>query len=95
LLPRLAAPEATATIGARTEHLRVRRAAGGAGIGRVRWIEHLGDANHLHLRVADGGDEHDLVILTDPGAGLVVGDAVEVDFVAPLFFGADGRRIEA
>ncbi|MFN8937393.1 MAG: ABC transporter ATP-binding protein [Pseudomonadota bacterium] len=95
LLPRLAAPEATVTIGARTEHLRVRRAAGGAGIGRVRWIEHLGDANHLHLRVADGGDEHDLVILTDPGAGLVVGDAVEVDFVAPLFFGADGRRIEA
>ena len=63
LLPRVAAPAAAATVGARTEHLRVRRAANGSAIGRVRWIEHLGDA-------------------------------VDVDFVAPLYFDAGGRRID-
>ena len=89
LLPRLKAPDAAATVGARTEHVRVSKAANGSALGRVRWIEHLGDANHLHLRLG----EHDFVTLTAPGTPLTVGDAVDVDFVAPLFFDASGRRI--
>jgi multiple sugar transport system ATP-binding protein len=89
LLPRLNTPSATATVGARTEHVRVSKAANGSALGKVRWIEHLGDANHLHLRLG----EHDFVTLTDPATPLKVGDAVDVDFVSPLFFDAAGRRI--
>lgn len=89
LLPRLNTPSATATVGARTEHVRVSKAANGSALGKVRWIEHLGDANHLHLRLG----EHDFVTLTDPATPLKVGDAVDVDFVTPLFFDAAGQRI--
>jgi multiple sugar transport system ATP-binding protein len=95
LLPALRAPAGTAIVGARTEHLRVRPASNGSAIGRVRWIEHLGDADHLHLRVGGADAEADLVSLSAPGAALAVGDAVDVDFVAPLFFDASGQRIEA
>jgi len=93
LLPALRVPEGTTTIGARTEHLRVRPAANGAGIGRVRWIEHLGDANHLHLRVGPAGAGADVVSLGAPGMPLAVGEEVDVDFVAPLFFDAAGQRV--
>jgi multiple sugar transport system ATP-binding protein len=93
LLPRLRVPAETATVGARTEHVRVHKAINGVAFGRVRWIEHLGDANHLHLRVGDPSGESDLVTLTDPATPLAVGDAVDVDFIAPLYFDAQGRRI--
>jgi multiple sugar transport system ATP-binding protein len=95
LLPALRAPAGAATVGARTEHLRVRPAANGNAIGRVRWIEHLGDADHLHLGVGPADAEADLVSLSAPGTALAVGDAVDVEFVAPLFFDAGGQRIEA
>ena len=88
-LPRLAAPARAATVGVRTEHVRVRKAANGAALGRVRWIEHLGDQNHLHVTIGD----RDFVTLTDPAAALAVDDPVEIDFVAPLFFDADGLRL--
>jgi multiple sugar transport system ATP-binding protein len=93
LLPRLRAPAETVTVGARTEHVRVHKAINGVAFGRVRWIEHLGDANHLHLRVGDSSAESDIVTLTDPATPLAVGDAVDVEFVAPLYFDAQGRRI--
>ncbi len=95
VLPRLAAPGDTATIGARTEHVRVRRVGNGSAVnalGRVRWIEHLGDQNHLHLALGENG-EHDFVTLTDPGAGLSLNDAVDVDFLRPLYFDRAGQRI--
>ena len=57
--------------------------------GRVKWIEHLGDRNHLHVAVE--GD--DLVTLADQESGLEVGDSVTVDFVRPLFFDNSGNRI--
>ena len=88
-LPRLAAPARAATVGVRTEHVRVRKAANGAALGRVRWIEHLGDQNHLHVTIGD----RDFVTLTDPAAALAVGDPVDFNFVAPLFFDADGLRL--
>ena len=74
---------------ARTEHVRIRRATNGSAAGRVTWIEHLGDQNHLHIAIAD----RDFVTLSDPDAGLAVGDAVEIELLQPLFFDAAGERV--
>jgi multiple sugar transport system ATP-binding protein len=94
LLPRgllrdVAAPPATMTIGARTEHLRIVKAERTGAHGRVTWIEHLGDQNHLHVRIS----QHEVVTLADPDADLSVGDEVGVSFVKPLFFDANGDRL--
>jgi multiple sugar transport system ATP-binding protein len=83
------APPRAATIGARTEHLAVTRAADGPA--RVRWIEHLGDQNHLHIDLAG----HSLVTLVDPYSELQAGDAVRVELVDPLLFDETGERIAA
>ena len=87
--PALVAPPDTATIGVRTEHVRICKSANGNAVGRVKWIEHLGDQNHLHVMIA--GTE--VVTLCDRNSGLAVGDAVDIDFTAPLFFSADGGRV--
>ena len=89
LYPDVAAPPETATIGVRTEHTRIRKSANGSAVGRVKWIEHLGDQNHLHVTMADT----DVVTLCDRDAGLAVGDAVDVELTSPLFFDADGNRV--
>ncbi|SEE55540.1 carbohydrate ABC transporter ATP-binding protein, CUT1 family [Rhizobiales bacterium GAS191] len=89
LLPDLPAPAEAATIGARTEHLRIVKAQRAAARGRVTWIEHLGDQNHLHIRI----DQHEVVTLADPDSGLAVGDDVGVSLVRPLFFDANGVRL--
>jgi multiple sugar transport system ATP-binding protein len=93
LAPQLAAPAGATTVGARTEHLRIRRAEAGTGAvtGRVDWVEHLGDQNHLHVTVGD----RSLVTLSDPDSGLDRGDTVAIDFVRPLFFDAGGARVQA
>ena len=83
------APAGTRTIGARTEHVGIARASNGAHA-RVEWIEHLGDQNHLHVAVG----QHRLVTLVDPAIGLAVGDAVDIALHRPLYFGADGERIQ-
>jgi multiple sugar transport system ATP-binding protein len=93
------APPGTAIIGARTEHMRLARLAGAAGrlvrvagsAGTVVRVEHLGDQDHLHVRLR----EQDFVTLSDPDAGLAAGDAVEIGLVAPLFFDAAGQRLRA
>ena len=89
LYPDVAAPPAAATIGVRTEHVRIRKGANGHAVGRVKWIEHLGDQNHLHVTIADT----DVVTLCDRDTGLAVGDSVDVELTAPLFFAADGERV--
>jgi multiple sugar transport system ATP-binding protein len=96
LLPDLPAPPAAATIGARTEHVRLRKTNGGSAgtaSGHVRWIEHLGDQNHLHVRLA--ASDVELVTLTDPAAALQVNDTVEIELHQPLYFAADGQRLPA
>ncbi|HZX84303.1 MAG TPA: ABC transporter ATP-binding protein, partial [Reyranella sp.] len=75
LFPDVPAPPTTATIGARTEHVRIARHS--AGVGTVRWIERLGDQNHLHVTLAG----RDLVTLGEPDSDFDVGDAVAVEFV--------------
>jgi multiple sugar transport system ATP-binding protein len=89
LVPALRAPARATTVGARTEHMRIRRAANGEAMGKVTWVEHLGDQNHLHVRIG----ETDLVTLSDPDSGLDHGDPVAIDFVSPLFFDTAGARI--
>ena len=89
LLPDTGAPSGAKTIGARTEHFRIARAANGHAQAKVDWIEHLGDQNHLHVSV--GG--HKLVTLVDPTAELQPGDDVTVELLAPLYFDESGNRI--
>jgi multiple sugar transport system ATP-binding protein len=88
--PDVAVPPGTVSLGARTENIRLTRANGGVG-GRIRWIEHLGDQNHLHIEMG----AHSLVTLVDPEAPLDVGTEVAVELVRPLCFDADGNRIRA
>ena len=88
-LPVPGMPAGTTTIGARTEHVRIVRADERHPHGRVEFIEHLGDQNHLHVRV--GG--HRLVVLVEPRSELRVGDDVSVDFEDPLFFDSQGARL--
>jgi len=83
------APDGTRTIGARTEHFRIARAANGGNHAVVDWVEHLGDQNHLHISV--GGQK--LVTLVEAGAELVAGDAVSVELIAPLYFDQAGQRV--
>jgi len=75
LFPDVRAPAAAATIGVRTEHVRIRKGRNGSTSGRVRWIEHLGDQSHLHVRVRDRAD---VVTLVDPDTDLSVGDEVHI-----------------
>jgi len=89
-LPAPGAPSSTRTIGARTEHLRLKPANGGAR-GRVHRVEHLGDQSHVHVQI----DGHALVTLADPHLPLRAGDSISVDLVNPLYFDGAGRRIES
>jgi len=89
LIPAGASPIGSATVGARTEHLRIAKATNGSAQGKVEWIEHLGDQNHLHVRVGD----HRIVTLVDPEMGLAAGDGVSLALVRPLYFDAAGNRL--
>jgi multiple sugar transport system ATP-binding protein len=91
LIPDAAMPPGTETIGIRTEHLQIAKANGGVIVGRVHRIEHLGDQNHVHLEYRS----QMLVTLADPHQPLDAGQDVELQFVAPLYFDAAGRRIAA
>ena len=95
LLPLERVPDKAQTIGARTEHMEIVPVDGagarGGATGRVDWIEHLGDQNHLHVVI----DRHKIVMLADPLSPLVVGDQVRVGLRSPLFFDGDGNRIAA
>ena len=90
LFPDVPAPAPTTTFGARTENIRLKRANGHAQ-GKIRWIEHLGDQNHLHIEM--GGQN--LVTLVDPDAPLEIGTEVAIELARPLWFDADGNRVRA
>jgi multiple sugar transport system ATP-binding protein len=89
VFPAMPAPPATVTVGVRTEHVRIRKANNGSALGKVSWIEHLGDQDHLHVAIG----ERDFVTLGDADAGLAVGDQVALEVTRPLFFDAAGRRV--
>src|SRR5712671_2137441 len=68
IFPTMPAP--AATVGVRTEHVRIRKAENGRSLGTVSWIEHLGDQDHLHIALG----KHDFVTLSDADSGLSIGD---------------------
>ena len=82
-------PKAAAVVGARTEHLRIAKAANGSALGTVEWIEHLGDQSHLHIRVG----EKRITSLVAADAPYATGDGVDIGFNNPLYFDAAGRRV--
>jgi multiple sugar transport system ATP-binding protein len=82
-------PPLAATVGARTEHVRISKTRGNDCLGTVTWVEHLGDQDHLHIQLVD----RDFVTLSDPESGLAPGDLVAIDFVNPLFFDSEGARV--
>ena len=88
LLPAQGMPDGTKLIGARTEHLQI--SPDEKGDAQIEWVEHLGNENHLH--VAQNGTK--MVVLAGPLSPFESGDRVSLSLHAPLFFDADGARIE-
>ena len=79
------------TVGLRTEHIRISSPDRPGPLARVHWVEHLGDQNHVHLKLAN----HSLVTLADPAQPLKAGDEVSLEFAQPLYFDQAGNRIDA
>jgi multiple sugar transport system ATP-binding protein len=86
-----AVPRNAQTVGLRTEHIRISSADRPGPRARVHWVEHLGDQNHVHLKLAD----HSLVTLADPAQPLKAGDEVSLEFAEPLYFDHAGNRVFA
>jgi multiple sugar transport system ATP-binding protein len=82
-------PAQARTVGLRTEHIRIFSTDRPGPRARVHWVEHLGDQNHVHLKL----DTHSLVTLADPAQELKAGDQVSLEFIAPLYFDQSGKRI--
>jgi multiple sugar transport system ATP-binding protein len=82
-------PAQARTVGLRTEHIRILSAERPGPRARVHWVEHLGDQNHVHLKL----DGHPLVTLADPAQELKAGDEVSLEFLEPLYFDQSGIRI--
>lgn len=89
LLPAQSLPSGARHIGARTEHITISKASEKAANGKIDWIEHLGDQNHLHLLAGD----KKLIVLADPFSPFKAGDAVELSLKSPLCFDQSGNRI--
>jgi multiple sugar transport system ATP-binding protein len=84
-------PPHARTVGLRTEHIRISSADRTGPHARVHWVEHLGDQNHVHLKLAT----HSLVTLADPAQPLKAGDEVSLEFAEPLYFDQAGNRVGA
>ena len=86
-----AVPRNARTVGLRTEHIRISPVNRPGPVAEVHWVEHLGDQNHVHLRLAS----HSLVTLADPAQELKAGDQVSLEFDDPLYFDQAGNRLAA
>jgi len=82
-------PPQVRTVGLRTEHIRISAADRPGPRAQVRWVEHLGDQNHVHLKLST----HSLVTLADPIQPLKAGDQVSLEFAEPLYFDQAGNRV--
>jgi multiple sugar transport system ATP-binding protein len=91
LLASRSPPVEARTVGLRTEHIRIFSADRPGLRARVRWVEHLGDQNHVHLKL----EAHSLVTLADSAQELKAGDEVSLEFMEPLYFDRSGNRITA
>jgi multiple sugar transport system ATP-binding protein len=82
-------PPQVRTVGLRTEHIRISAADRPGPRAQVHWVEHLGDQNHVHLKLAT----QSLVTLADPIQPLKAGDQVSLEFDQPLYFDQAGNRV--
>ena len=82
-------PPHVQTVGLRTEHIRISPADGPGPMAEVHRVEHLGDQNHVHLKLAS----HSLVTLANPAQQLKAGDRVSLEFAEPLYFDQAGKRV--
>ncbi len=82
-------PPRVRTVGLRTEHIRISSGDGPGPRAQVHWVEHLGDQDHVHLKLAT----HSLVTLADPSQPLRAGDQVSLEFDQPLYFDQAGNRL--
>jgi multiple sugar transport system ATP-binding protein len=89
LLASQSPPLEARTVGLRTEHIRIFSTDRPGPRARVHWVEHLGDQNHVHLKL----EAHSLVTLADPAQELKAGDVVSLEFMEPLYFDQSGNRI--
>lgn len=80
------APPGAVSIGLRSEHLL----HGDGQEAVVRRVEHLGDQTRLHLTFR----KNDLITVTDAHTRLKSGDIVRIQPDKPLYFGADGMRLQ-
>lgn len=80
------APARASHIGLRPEHIHL----GEGQPATVRRIERLGDQTRLHLDLGP----HRLVTLADPHSPLAPGDAVKIRPQNPLWFDAEGNRLQ-
>ena len=87
LLPNGKIPAGAVTIGARTEHLDIRKTKSGEG--SVERVEHLGDQTHLHIRLGNVR----ITTLVPPDDELKTEDNVSMKLRKPLYFAADGTRL--
>jgi multiple sugar transport system ATP-binding protein len=83
-------PREARTVGLRTEHIKISSADHPGPLAQVHWVEHLGDQNHVHLKLAT----HSLVTLADPVQELKAGDQVSLEFTEPLYFDQAGNRVD-
>jgi multiple sugar transport system ATP-binding protein len=91
LLAGVSVPPEARTVGLRTEHIRIFSTDHPGPRAEVRRVEHLGDQNHVHLKL----DSQSLVTLADPAQDLKAGDQVSLQFMQPLYFDQAGDRIAA
>ena len=82
-------PPGAVTTGVRTENIDISLSTNGDASGRVDWIEHLGDENHMHVSVGD----YKLVTLARADSPLQVGDSVSLTLRNSLYFDHNGTRI--
>jgi multiple sugar transport system ATP-binding protein len=87
VLPASGTPPGAVTVGARTEHIKITPAADGQG--QIMQIEHLGNENHLHVRV----NGHKLITLVPPEERWQPGNRARLVLTEPLYFDAAGRRL--
>jgi multiple sugar transport system ATP-binding protein len=93
--PALPAPEHTATMGIRCEHLALSSATAPQAEtpARVLRVERLSDQHLVHVQLA--GSEQELVSATPAATGLEPGDTVHLQVRRALWFDASGRRLAA
>ncbi len=95
VLGQLPAPPQAASVGVRSEHLRLERSAAthDTTTGTVLRVERLSDQHLVHVNVAGTGQE--LVSASANATGLEPGTTVQLHVQRALWFDAAGQRIAA